>query len=151
MTALWISKFISKPTRWSKCVQSGSQSSTTIKNHLCMLGDVLYQTALLSEEGVGALVIIECSLLASPTSLSIAARSSVDNSIFPDVLITRLSPIPSSGKLWSHKVRTRLFVLLSVLDFVDGSWSVCGQFFFDYCLNTLNPLIIQNSSVPNLL
>ena len=63
-----------------------------------MLGDVLYQTVLLSEEGVGALVIIEYSLLTLPTSLSIAARSSVDNSIFPDVLITRLSPIPSSGE-----------------------------------------------------
>ena len=67
-----------------------------------MLGDMLYQTLLLSEEGVGALVIIECSLLAPPTSLSIAVRSSVDNSIFPDVcadvLITRLSPITSSGE-----------------------------------------------------
>ena len=67
-----------------------------------MLGDVLYQTVLLSEEGVGALVIIEYSLLTPPTSLSIAARSSVDNSIFADVcadvLITRLSPIPSSGE-----------------------------------------------------
>ena len=56
-----------------------------------MLGDVLYQTVLLSEERVGALAIIECSLLALLTNLSIAARSSVDNSIFPDVCADVLS------------------------------------------------------------
>ena len=88
-----------------------------------MLGDVLYQTVLLSEEGVGALVIIEYSLLTPPTSLSIAARSSVDNSIFPDVLITRLSPIPSSGEFDPSLVSSsyilqiiRLKILLNEFD-----------------------------------